>query len=79
MLMIWSVKVSNLSKIWVKFEQDVDDLIYESIKFKQDLTLWERDLADQFLRFLHILHFSWRFYFFHSSMICLLLVIKFKS
>ncbi len=30
--MIWSVKVSNLSQIWLKFKQDVNDLIYESIK-----------------------------------------------
>ena len=79
MLMIWFMKVLNLSQIWVKSEQDVNDLIYESIKFEQDLTLWERDLADQFLCFLHILYFSWRFCFFHSSTIYLSLVMKFKS
>ncbi len=42
--MIWSVKVSNLSEIWLKFKQDVDDLIYESIKSESDLskmlTIW---------------------------------------
>ena len=36
--MIWSMKVSNLNKIWLRFKQDVDDLIYESIKFKSDLS-----------------------------------------
>ncbi len=44
MLMIWSVKVSNLSQIWLRFKQDVDDLIYKSIKSESDLskmlTIW---------------------------------------
>ncbi len=38
MLMIQSVKVSNLSQIWLRFEQDVNDLIYESIKSESDLS-----------------------------------------
>jgi len=41
------VKVSNLSQIWLKFKQDVDDLIYESIKFEQDLSkIWVRSESD---------------------------------
>ena len=43
MLMIWFMKVLNLSQIWVKSEQDVDDLIYESIKSESDLSqIWAR-------------------------------------
>ncbi len=52
MLMIWSVKVSNLSEIWLRFKQDVNDLIYKSIKFEQDLSkIWvrfEQDLSKIF-------------------------------
>ncbi len=32
------MKVLNLSQIWTKFKQNVDDLIYENIKFKSDLS-----------------------------------------
>ncbi len=47
MLMIWSVRVSNLSQIWLKFKQDVDDLIYESIKSEQDLSnIWVKSESD---------------------------------
>ncbi len=43
MLMIWFMKVLNLSQIWVRSEQDVDDLIYESIKSESDLSqIWAR-------------------------------------
>ncbi len=36
--MIWSVKVLNLSEIWLRFKQNVNDLICESIKSEQDLS-----------------------------------------
>ena len=52
MLMIWSVKVLNLSQIWLKFKQDVDDLIYESIKFKQDLSkIFKWNLSEIWFKF----------------------------
>ncbi len=35
------MKVSNLSQIWIKSEQDVNDLIYKSIKSESDLSqIW---------------------------------------
>ncbi len=41
------MKVLNLSKIWVRSEQDVDDLIYESIKSESDLSqIWVRSEQD---------------------------------
>jgi len=32
------MKVLNLSQIWAKSEQNVNNLIYESIKFKSNLS-----------------------------------------
>jgi len=43
MLMIWFMKVLNLSQIELRFKQDVDDLICESIKSESDLSqIWAR-------------------------------------
>jgi len=38
MLMIWFVKILNLSQIWLKFKQNINNLIYKSIKFKSNLS-----------------------------------------
>ncbi len=52
MLIIWFVKVLNLSQIWLRLKQDVDNLIYESIKFEQDLSkIFEQDLSEIWFRF----------------------------
>ncbi len=41
--MIWFIKVLNLSQIWIKFEQDVNDLIYENIKSESNLSqIWAK-------------------------------------
>ncbi len=37
-LQLQFMKVLNLSQIWTKFKQNVDDLIYKNIKFKSDLS-----------------------------------------
>ncbi len=36
--MIWFVKILNLSQIWLKFKQNINNLIYKSIKFKSNLS-----------------------------------------